>query len=70
MTQPNIREFFWDRVRKLRVQQWYSQEEFASKCWVHRTYMWVIERWEKAVSIDIIEKIAKALKIEISDIFK
>lgn len=69
MKQSNIRKNFGGKVRELRTKQWYSQEEFASKCWVHRTYMWVIERWEKSITIDIIEKIAKALKVEIRDLF-
>lgn len=69
MKQENIRIVFWNRIRKLRTLQWFSQEEFASKCKIHRTYMWVIERWEKSVTIDIIEKIAKALKIGIKDFF-
>lgn len=39
----------------------YSQEAFALKCGVHRTYMTGIERGRHNVSLDIMERIARAL---------
>ena len=47
----------------------YSQEEFAWKLGIHRTYLGQIERAEKNISIKNIEKICKALDIEPKELF-
>lgn len=61
---------FGQRVRKERIKQGLSQEELAAKAGVHRTYIGMIERAEKNITLENIEKIAKALDVNISDIFK
>jgi len=48
-------------VRRLRTQAGYSQESFADRCHVHRTYMGSVERGETNISLDNIERIAAAL---------
>lgn len=63
-----IKKQFGETVRKFRNKKWFSQEEFARKCWVHRTYMWLIERWETNITLENIDKIAKALEINIKDL--
>lgn len=65
----DIKAKFWQKVRELRKALWYSQEELASKCKLHRTYIWIIERWEKNLCLENIEIVAKALKVEIKDLF-
>ena len=57
----DIQKRFWDMVRKLRKQQGYSQEGFAIKCKIHRTYMGLIERGKANVTLEQIEKIAENL---------
>lgn len=52
---------FGKRVRKMRLEQNLSQEELANKAGVHRTYIGMIERAEKNITLENIEKIAKAL---------
>lgn len=52
------------RIKEIRIKQGYSQEELASLSKLHRTYISDIERGERNVSVENIEKIAKALKIE------
>jgi transcriptional regulator with XRE-family HTH domain len=59
---------FGDRVRKLRVKNNWSQEELAKRAGLHRTYIGSIERSERNVSLINIERIAKALKVKISDL--
>jgi transcriptional regulator with XRE-family HTH domain len=66
----SIQKKFGDKVRFLRTKQGYSQEAFAFECGLHRTYIGCIERGEKNVTIANIEKISKALKVEISQLFK
>jgi transcriptional regulator with XRE-family HTH domain len=55
-------------VRRLRTEARFSQEAFADKAGVHRTYMGHVEREEVNISLDNIEKIAKALKITAGDL--
>ena len=59
---------FGDRVRKLRRKNNWSQEELAKRAGLHRTYIGSIERSERNVSLINIERIAKALKVKISDL--
>ena len=47
-----------------------SQEELAARAGVHRTYIGMIERGEKNVTIISMMKIATALDIEISELLK
>ena len=48
-------------IRRLREQAGYSQEAFADACGLHRTYVGAVERGEKNISLDNIERIAKQL---------
>lgn len=63
-------EKFGDKVREERHKLGLSQEELASRAGVHRTYIGMIERAEKNITLENIEKIAFALKISLPDIFK
>ena len=60
---------FGQKVREERTRLGLSQEELAGRAGVHRTYIGMIERAEKNITLENIEKIAKALKITISEIF-
>ncbi len=61
---------FGKKVREERTRLGLSQEELASRASVHRTYIGMIERAEKNITLENIEKIAKALKIKIADFFE
>ena len=61
--------FFGERVRELRTQKKLSQEQLANLADVHRTYIGMIERAEKNITLINIEKITKALEIELKDFF-
>jgi transcriptional regulator with XRE-family HTH domain len=63
-------EKFGEKVREERHKLGLSQEELASRAGVHRTYIGMIERAEKNITLENIEKIASALKITLPDIFK
>lgn len=60
---------FGNRVRELRKLKNLSQEELAFRADVHRTYIGMIERAEKNITLLNIEKIANALEISINDLF-
>ncbi len=59
---------FGDKVRQERAKKNLSQEGLADLAGVHRTYIGMIERAEKNITLENIEKIAKALKIKISSL--
>lgn len=58
------------RIAELRRKQGLSQEGFAHECGFHRSYMGAVERGEKNITIQLLTKIAKALKISLSELFK
>ena len=65
----DIRKKFGKQVRKLRLEKGMSQEVLAHLADLDRTYIPSIEKGERNVSITVIEKVAKALKTKITDIF-
>jgi transcriptional regulator with XRE-family HTH domain len=58
-----LRDVVAANVRRLRKAQGYSQEGFADACGLHRTYVGAIERAERNVSLDNIERMAVALSL-------
>ena len=65
-----ILDKFGKRVRDERLQRGLSQEELAEKAELHRTYIGMIERGEKNITLINIEKIAKALVITVDELLK
>ncbi len=65
-----IQVAFGHAIRKFRTEKKISQETFANMCGLHRTYISDIERGLRNVSIENIDKMARALDMNISDIFK
>ncbi|MFZ4929131.1 helix-turn-helix domain-containing protein [Chryseobacterium sp. Mn2064] len=61
---------FGDTVRYLRIQKGLSQEQLAHLSDVHRTYVGMIERAEKNVTLTSIQKIASGLGVSIIDLLK
>ena len=59
-----MRRVFAGHVRRVRKAAGLSQEALADEAGLHRTYIGSIERAERNVSIDNIEKIARALKTD------
>ncbi|MDM8549580.1 helix-turn-helix transcriptional regulator [Desulfobacterales bacterium HSG2] len=60
---------FGKKVCELRKSKGYSQEQLAFKAGLHRTYIGMIERAEKNITLINIQKIAKALDIPIKNLF-
>lgn len=65
----DIKTKFGARVRMLRKEKGLSQEVFADLCGLHRTYIGAIERGERNISLENIEKIARALCVSVPFLF-
>ncbi len=63
-----LREF-GNKVRELRKSQGLSQEKLAEKAGLHYTYIGAVERGEKNLSLQSIEKIAHGLGVDITKLF-
>ncbi len=60
----DILRVFGRNVKHYREQLGLSQEAFADKCGLHRTYISAVERERRSISLGNIQKIADALGVE------
>ncbi len=67
--QKQTKEKLGRRVQKLRKSMGLSQEELAEKIKISRTHMGHVEQGRKSPSLKVMTKLAKALKVKISDLF-
>lgn len=65
----DIKKKFGKKVKLLRIEKGWSQEKLALNADLDRTYIPGIEKGERNISITVIEKIAKALKTSINNLF-
>ena len=65
----DIIKVFGDNLRKYRASMGISQEAFAEKCGLHRTYISAIECYRRSISLENIQRIADALEIETYKLF-
>lgn len=65
-----IQEKLGQRIKQLRQKKGLSQEQFAYLCELDRTYMTSVENGKRNVSLQNIKKIANALGVSISELFK
>lgn len=59
---------FGKQVRQQRLKLGISQEELGRKAKLHRTYIGMIERAEKNITLENAEKLAKALGVTVSEL--
>ena len=69
-TTISLRKIFAHNIKCTRSKLGISQEERAGLCGLHRTYISDIERCNRKISIDNIEKIALALKTPAFELIK
>lgn len=65
----DIVKVFGNNLRKYRMAQGMSQEAFADKCGMHRTYISAIDCYRRSISLENIQRIADALEIEAYKLF-
>ena len=59
----DIRKRLGSNLKRLRKEQGWSQEDFADRAGIHRTYVSDIERAARNPTITIVEKLAKPLRV-------
>lgn len=57
-------------IQRLRRQRDLSQEELGARARVHQTYLSQLEGSKRNPSIDVLERLANALKVDVSELFK
>lgn len=65
----DIVKVFGANVKKYRIRLGLSQEAFAEKCGLHRTYISAVECYRRSISLENIQRIADALEIETYKLF-
>ena len=65
----DIIKVFGNNLKKFRTSIGLSQEAFAEKCGLHRTYISAVERHRRSISLENVQRIADALEIETYKLF-
>ncbi len=65
----DIVKVFGTNVKRYRQALGISQEAFAEKCGLHRTYISAIECYRRSISLENIQRISNALEIETFKLF-
>ena len=68
MINQEVIKAFGDRIKCLRKNKGISQEELSFQTGFHRTYIGMIERGERNISLSNIAVFAKAFKMNISEL--
>ncbi len=66
----DIKEKFGKNLKRLRLEKGISQESLAFSAELDRSYIPSIEKGDRNVSITVTEKLANALDVQISELFK
>lgn len=69
MRERKIGRLLGEKVQRLRKSEGYTQEKLAEHIGISRTHMGHIEQGRKSPSLEIIDKIAKKLKVKVSELF-
>ena len=69
-TDKEILKEFGLRVQRERKNLGISQEELAYRAGLHRTYIGMIERAERNITLGNIKKLADALQLGLKDLFE
>ena len=59
-----------ERIRALREERHWSQEEFADRCGLHRTAIGFLERAERNPRLDTLLTISKGFGITVSELLQ
>ena len=57
-----------ERIRVLRVEQGWTQEDFADICSLHTNYVGNVERAEQTMSLEVARRVAEGLGMKLSEL--
>ena len=69
-SKPSARRIFAENLREARLAKGLSQEALAEMATLHRTYVGSVERAERNVSIDNIERLAAAVGVALPELLR
>jgi transcriptional regulator with XRE-family HTH domain len=69
-SKPSARRIFAENLRKARLAKEFSQEDLAELANLHRTYVGSVERAERNVSIDNMERLAAAVGVSLPSLLQ
>jgi len=69
MPEPSRRRAFGGRVKELRAARQWSQEDFAHRANLDRTYVSGIERGRRNPTLDVIYRLADTLGVDVAELF-
>ena len=70
MRRVTVKTAFGKRLRQLRTQRGWSQEELASHVGLDRSYVGGVERGERNISLENICRLAESLELKPSDLLR
>jgi transcriptional regulator with XRE-family HTH domain len=68
--ETDILKLFGNRIRELRIEKEWSQQELADETGFHKNYIGMIERGERNIALKNIEPFAKVFNLSISELLK
>ena len=68
MHKLNLREIISANIRTFRKEEGLSQEEFAARCGLHRTYVGSVERKERNVTLDTLDLFSGAMGVSAAEL--
>ena len=66
----SARELFARRIKALRTERGWPQEELAAASSLDRSYVGILERCEKSATLDTVEKIAEAFGVPVNKLLE
>ncbi|MFO1483904.1 MAG: helix-turn-helix transcriptional regulator [Verrucomicrobiaceae bacterium] len=70
MPKLNARQRFAANLKEQRLAKGLSQEDLADLCGLHRTYVGSVERGERNISIDNMERLAQSLDVPLEKLIR
>ena len=70
MRAESLSQYVGKNVRRLRHELGLSQEEFADRCGLHRTYVGAIERGERNITLATLARLASTLSVDPRELFE
>ncbi len=68
MAKPDLRQVLAENVIAFRQRAEISQDEFAARSGLHRTYVGAVERCERNVTLATLELLASAMKCTVPEL--